>query len=405
MVRSPAAGLPISVVLPHRSTRYVMTLRRDASARLAQYIKSESGTLRFYAFNPLGWVRTDVADIPADISGTFRVIDVSTGQEVRSQRIQTAQGTTLRILAEHVPSLGYKVYEIQNQPSAFSDSAARLSNGNMTMENDKYRLTVNSRGAIASLIDKRDNERELVRQVGGLLMNDQGTGGGIAVAENVGPVSTSIFVNAGGSPSHSARITMYHTVDRIDIEDEITSNFGDNIVTFSFGFNLDGYTVRHEEVGAVATAKPISQGGSYSDNLGRYDYLTMNHFVDLSTGQRGVTLSNWDSPFFRLGNSSGTTLDGGTPQIRALVGGRIDQGLGIANQNGDTYFRNRYALQRHGPYDAGGCHAHGVGTSESVRHVISWFRIRSISRNFIFTPLRVRYIRSAVGGEAGRRRN
>jgi alpha-mannosidase len=329
---------------------YVSTLRRDASARLAEYVKSAAGRQRFYVFNPLGWTRTDVADLAVNPSGDFRVVDLTTGVEVRSQRVQTSTGTFIRILASSVPPVGYKVFEIQTGPSTFPDSAARVSNNNTTLENDKYRLTVNGRGALASVIDKRDGNRELVRSVGGLLMNDQGTGNGTPVAENVGPVSSTLLINAGGSPSHTVRVTLYHTVDRIDMDDEITSNFGNNVITYSFGFNLDGFTVRHEEVGGVATARLISQGGSYSDNAGRYDYLTMNHFVDITAGDRGVTLSNWDSPFFRLGSSSGASLDVSTPRVRALVGGRIDAGLGLANQNGDTYFRNRYALQRHGPY-------------------------------------------------------
>jgi len=329
---------------------YVSSLRRDASGRLAQYINSAPGSQRFYVFNPLGWSRTDVADLAANPAGDFRVVDVTTGAEVRSQRVQTSAGTFVRILASAVPPVGYKVFEIQTGPSAFPDSAARVSNSNTTLENDLYRVTVNGRGAIASVIDKRDGNRELVRSVGGLLMNDQGTGNGTPVVENAGPVSSTLLINAGGSPSHRARVTLYHTIDRIDIDNEITSNFGNNVITYSFGFNLDGFTVRHEEVGGVATARLKSQGGSYSDNAGRYDYLTMNHFVDITAGDRGVTLSNWDSPFFRLGSSSGASLDIATPRVRALVGGRIDAGLGVANQNGDTYFRNRYALQRHGPY-------------------------------------------------------
>jgi alpha-mannosidase len=329
---------------------YISSLKSDAASALAGYIQNPGGN-RFYVFNSLGWARTDIADIPNSGSGPFRVVDVTSGSEVRCQRITLNSQQYVRILAENVPSMGYRIYEIQPATSQFSDTAASFSNGNATFENDKYRVTVNGRGAIGSLIDKRDGNREWVQSIGGQLMNDLGSGSGSPASVNVGPVSATIYVNAGGSPQHTAKITLYNTIDRIDLEDEISSNFGDAVTTYSFGFNLSGYTVRHEEIGAIATVKTLSQGGSYSNSQGRYEYLTMNHFVDLSDGQRGMTLSNWDSPFFKLGNTLDEVIDGTTPRIRAVVGGRIDPGLGVANQNGDSYFRNRYSLRRHGHYD------------------------------------------------------
>jgi alpha-mannosidase len=330
---------------------YVSSLKSDAAAALAGYIQNPGGN-RFYVFNPLGWSRTDIADIPSNMAPPFRVVDVTTGNEVRSQLITKSSQSFIRILAQDVPSVGYRVYEIQSGSSQFTDNAATFSNGNATFENDRYSVTVDGHGAISSMIDKLDGNRQLVQA--GDSLNDIGSGSGTPVPENVGQVSATLFVNAGGAPYHSSRITLYKTVDRIDIDNEVTSNFGDAVITYDFNFNLSGQTVRHEEVGAIATAKMKAQGGSYSDNLGRYDYLTMNHFVDLSDAARGVTLSNWDSSFFELGNSSFSSLDVTTPEVKALVGGRIDANLGIPNQNGDSYFRNRYALRSHGEYDQAG---------------------------------------------------
>jgi alpha-mannosidase len=327
---------------------YVDSLRLAAAAALAGYIQNPGGT-RFYVFNPLSWARTDFADIAMSVAPPFRVIDVTTGQEVRSQAIVKNSQAFLRILAENVPSVGYRVYEIQNIAAGFTDTAAIFSNGNTTFENDRYQVTANGHGAITSLVDKLDGSRQIV-QTGGAL-NDIGSGTGTPAPENIGPVSATLYVNAGGTPTHRTRVTLYKTVDRIDIDDEVTSNFGDSIVTYNSSFNLTGHTARHEEIGAIAVAKLMAQGGNYSDSLARYDYLTMNHFVDLSDATHGVTVSNWDSPFFKLGNSTSSSLDTATPSIKALVGGRIDSGLGIPNQDGDTYFRNRYALRSHGAYD------------------------------------------------------
>ncbi|MEK9136200.1 MAG: glycoside hydrolase, partial [Bacteroidota bacterium] len=85
---------------------YVSTLRAEAAALLASNIKNQTAAQRFYVFNPLGWSRTDVADIQSSVGGAFRVIDVGTGQEVRSQRITVNGQNYVRVLAENVQAVG-----------------------------------------------------------------------------------------------------------------------------------------------------------------------------------------------------------------------------------------------------------------------------------------------------------
>ncbi len=113
--------------------------------------------------------------------------------------------------------------------------------------------------------------------------------------------------------------------------------------------------VWHEEVGAVIRGKLLADGGHYSPRNARYDWLTMNHFADISDGTAnnfGITISNVDAFFMKLGSSTSTTLDTATPQINVLAGGQIDgPGLGISNQGGDAFFTQRFALQTHGTFD------------------------------------------------------
>lgn len=88
-------------------------------------------------------------------------------------------------------------------------------------------------------------------------------------------------------------------------------------------------------------------------SLARCDYVSLNHFADIAAGDRGpgVTLSNADCYFARLGTSTPGRLDTGTPQINVLIGGQVDgQKLGILRQNGATYFLQRFALRPHTGY-------------------------------------------------------
>jgi alpha-mannosidase len=59
----------------------------------------------------------------------------------------------------------------------------------------------------------------------------------------------------GDSPRrHTTRITLIRGLNRIDIRNNITENFG-NVLTWRFGFNIPSPDVWHEEVGAIIRAK------------------------------------------------------------------------------------------------------------------------------------------------------
>jgi alpha-mannosidase len=167
-------------------------------------------------------------------------------------------------------------------------------------------------------------------------------------------VSVTLKVRDVPTPlKHTTRITLYNHSNRIDIQNEITQNFssqGDAPPVWAFSFNLDSPDIWHEEVGDVIRTK-LEPIGHYARNHARYDWLTLNHFADISSGQRGVTLANSDCLFLKTGGSTLASLDSATPQINVLVGGQIDGAkLGILNQGGDSYFLQRFALQTHGAY-------------------------------------------------------
>ena len=328
---------------------YVDTLQTDAANALASLIKTSGANLRFYVFNPLSWVRTDFAEIPYADTTSVHVIDLSSGSEVPSQ-IVTGNGVRrLRIQAPSIPSFGYKVFEVR--PGAglsFADAATATGN---VLENPFYRVTVADRGAISSLIDKTRGNREFTKTVNGRTINDLGAATGTLQLESIGPVSATLVATASAPLSHTTRITLYRDSRRIDIQNDIQQNFGGTF-TWGFGFNLTSPDLWHEEVGAVLRAKLLANGGHYSPQDARYDWLTLNHFADMSGGGVGVTLSNADTSFMKVGNSTATSLDTATPQISPLAGGQVDgSSYGIVNQGGDSAFLQRFALQTHDAFN------------------------------------------------------
>jgi alpha-mannosidase len=329
-------------------TRYVDELHDDALARLATLVHRPGAGERHVVFNPLSWSRTDFADLAVTTAAPRHVIDVTTGDEVPSQSVAVDGAPRLRILASDVPSVGYRVYEIVPGAAAALPPSASVTLPQM--DNGRYRVRLGTDGSITSLVDHLDGDRELIDVGAGGSIHDLGSGSGTVTLESSGAVSTTLRVVAAGTPDHETRVTLYAGVDRIDVEGLVTENFG-NVVSYRSSFELPGAVMRHEEVGMIAKVARAANGGDYADQNARTDYLTFNHFVDLSTAARGVTMSNWDSPFFGAGSSTVTTLDA-SPVIRAVVGMQVDgASLGIVNQDGDSRFLNRYALRTHGAYD------------------------------------------------------
>ena len=337
---------------------YVNSIQGEAVIRLGGMIPRATNSTRFFVLNPLGWPRTDAADFAYNGSTNIHVHDLTTGQDVPHQFVKLAGSRQLRILASDVPSAGYKVFEVRPGPgNATTGLAANVSpDDSSVFENDVVRLVVEPDGAIRSLVDKRRGDVELAAMIGGLKLNDflaNSNAGEPLRVENAGPVSVTVRARTEMGLERTTAITLYRGSGRIDIRNELNANFAD-MRYWAFSFALTNPAVHTEEVGAVNLNKLKSAGGDYADTHARYDHITVNHFADITdgSGKMGVTISNPDLAFARLGNSTITNLDSSTPQLHLLAGGQVDgSSLGIPAQNGNTRFLQRFALRPHGGYD------------------------------------------------------
>ncbi len=336
---------------------YVDSIFSEGIVRLGGMIQRPDDSNRFFVLNPLGWPRTDFADHAYTGSHDIHVRDVVTGKDVPHQIVRLRGAQYVRIMAPDVPSTGYKVFEIlPGAGTAPTDPAAAVSgDGNTIFENAAVKLVVDPDGGIASFIDKRGQSGELAATIDGLKINDfaKDSAEGTLTVVNSGPVSVTLRADSEAGLDHRTEITLFRDSDRIDIRNDLNANFN-NVRYWAFGFDLDDPAVHTEEVGAINLNKLKSQGGAYADTHARYDHVTLNHFADITdgSGKRGVTLSNPDLAFAKLGNSTITELDTKTPQINVLAGGQVDgRWLGIQNQNGETQFLQRFALRAHGGYD------------------------------------------------------
>lgn len=333
---------------------YSQGLTTDAAAALGGLIRGgdPSAGPRYAVFNSLSFARSEAVDLPFTPTSMTppKVIAIDDGQEVPAQLVTVNGARRLRVLCRDLPAVGYRVYQVQGAPASALPDAATASAAAGTLDGEFYRLTLTPRGALSSL-QWKPTKRELAQAQGpeGRLLNDLGAaaGGTLSIVEQ-GPVSVTLQASAPAPLAHTTRVTLTRGVDRVTIENEITQNFAD-VRTWGFGFKLTSPNVWHEEVGAVLRARLARDGGHYADQRGRYDWLTLNHFADISGADVGVTLSSADLAFFRLGLSTPSALDSATPLLSVLAGGQVDgAALGIVGQGGDRRFLQRFALRAHG---------------------------------------------------------
>ncbi len=334
---------------------YVDAQYNISKKKLAYLITNGNGTnTRFFAFNPLGWERTDYADFRFNVNNSIRVMDVSGGAEVPYQFITKDGVSYIRILASNIPSMGYKVFEIQNiAPSFFPPAGTNTGN---VVENDYFKVTYTNQGVLTSILDKTAANKELVQVTNGKYVNDMGAGNGnngTTPVVEVGRVSITVTTNSLQTPKHTTKITLFKGIPRLEIDNKITENFKDSVRTWSYSFNVATPEVWHEETGAVIKAKLLTNGGHYAVQNARYDWSTLNHFasVNQGAGGYGVSLSNQDCYFMQIGNSSVSSLDENSAQLNVLTGGTIG-GLGFVNQGDDQEFNQRFAVTTHASYSA-----------------------------------------------------
>jgi alpha-mannosidase len=337
------------IMLQEQVTDYVNNLQQNALEGLAQRIPNDALDTRFFVFNSLGWQRSDYADIVYSGDDNIKIVDVKTNLEVPFQVLSEDPDLTLRIYAENIPAVGYRVYEIQKRDNTPYPNTATLT-GNV-FENEFYQITFTSEGVITSLIDKQNGNTEYVEETNGRYLNDFGQGGGdngTVELINNGPVSATIACSSANPLQHTSYITLFKTNPRIDIRNLINQSFGDDIRTYSFSFDLDNPTLWHEELGAILKAKYTTNGGHYAtpDNPIRHDWQSLNHFADIGNNQKRVTLSNSGAAFMKLGESDHHFLDENSSQINVMIGGLTVpfNNDGSDNQFGLTKFENSFAI-------------------------------------------------------------
>jgi alpha-mannosidase len=290
---------------------------------------------RVVVVNPLGFARTDYADLPLSGDTPLRVVDVATGQAAPSQTIQADGEARLRFLARDVPALGYRQYRLEPGEPPSLPPAATV--GEDRIDGDRYRVETGRFGEIVRAFDKQA-DRDMTASPLNLVEQGQVTGW---TAENVGPVSTTLRLDIAGDPDRIVRLTLFRDVDRLEIEN-IVAGAPEAELSYIFDFGLEDFTIHFEEVGAIARPGPVAEGGNFLPGTNA-EFMTLNHFASVADGNYSVTLSNWDAMAMRVGDSTQQQFDLSSSRIGVLGVGN-PRNAEFEAQGGAEYFVNRFAL-------------------------------------------------------------
>jgi len=134
----------------------LMTLAQQVDTRAARRGQA------IVVFNPLSWERSDVVAIRlAEGDTSSYAIFQTNGREVPSQIIR--EGPLQReilFIAENVPSVGYRVYELRKAKPLVSKSDLAVSDH--TLENRFYKVVIDpDSGWVRSIFDKQSNREVL----------------------------------------------------------------------------------------------------------------------------------------------------------------------------------------------------------------------------------------------------
>ena len=276
-------------------------------------------------FNPLSWSRNDLVQTDvtfASAPASVRIYDYA-GTEIPCQ-VLSINGNTAKVIfeASSVPSIGYKVYRaVSTTQGSYSTG---LTIGSYVIENKRFRVEISSStGNISRIYDKTNSKEVLSGGEGNVLQvytNDTpgsypawnidyadigdpavaftgiNTPASITVVE-AGPVRAIYRVtkNWYGS-SFTQDITLYPSIDRVDVKMTANWNESNKMLKVAFPFNATSSTITYE----VAYGA-IDRSTARTTNFDKARFEVPGHkWADLSASGYGAAILNnskygWDT--------------------------------------------------------------------------------------------------------------
>jgi hypothetical protein len=283
----------------------------DACSAINTLIPATNKTIVVY--NSLGWTRNDLVKVnQSDLPAHFDIYDIDAAANVKYQKLSDG---TVAFVAPNVPGIGYKCFRINSRSDdpTFTTSISTTAN---TIENNYFKVTFDSTGAVTSIIDKQNGNREIVKNTAADKLNsfqfyvgDTKYSVSIAAASNsVGPIMGT-FTNDGacyGVDSLKRKIILYDSIPRIDVENAVVigaKKSDDDEGFFAFPWDVSNFLIKH--------AMPVGDVRPQVDQLASSctRFYTVGNWIDLANqSDYGIMMSMIDAPLVQYSQRNGGTI-------------------------------------------------------------------------------------------------
>ncbi|HKN84193.1 MAG TPA: hypothetical protein VJW17_12180, partial [Pyrinomonadaceae bacterium] len=128
----------------------------SATEGIASALSTQTTGEAIVVYNPLNIDREDVVEASVPLPGgpakNVRVVGPD-GREVSAQVVGEQDGATKVLFVAKAPSVGYSVYDVERSQSATTSSDLKVMPS--SLENHRYRISLNADGDVESIFDKQ----------------------------------------------------------------------------------------------------------------------------------------------------------------------------------------------------------------------------------------------------------
>jgi len=335
-------------------------LLRRSMASLANSIDDPMGTL--IVFNPLSWTRSSLVEM--DLEKGHELIDLKTHQAVPYEVLSTSNSYWhIRFLAQDVPSVGYKAYQMKDSHAALP--AAKTAVGT-TMENRYYKIELDAEsGSVKSIFDKQ-LKRELVSSSSPYRFDQYlyVTGGdqfpnSILEYSSQSPKPELAIHSAGGGHLLSVTHAPFGTVARLDSESLNTPKIETEIILFDNQKKIE--FVNHVQKNLMYSKEGVYFAFPLAMERPQFRYETQNGFVDpakdqiVGAGKEWFSVQHWIAADEGGVSAAIIPLDASLVTLGDIMRGAWPRELGqrsgtIFSQIMNNYYFTNYAAAQGGDF-------------------------------------------------------
>jgi hypothetical protein len=285
-------------------------LLRTGMANVANSIAA--GPSNLVVFNMLNWARSSLVE--ADVQNGDEIIDRVTGQAVQAEIVRPGRHfSRTRFMAQDVPAVGYKVYQLRPVIGYKPSPAQEQSAGAATFENSFYRIDLDpATGSVRTIFDKQ-LQRSLVDDQSpyrfGQYLYVTGHASKFdvhgAVEGHVVSIDRTSFgqvahleSSALNTPRIASEIRLFDKEKKIEFIEDVDKKEirDDEAAYFAFPFAMAHPRFRYEiQNGSVDPSKDMYPGGGV-------EWFSVQHWVSVDQDGASATVLPLDAPLITLGD-------------------------------------------------------------------------------------------------------